>query len=97
MPEENIVVAISNSLGGDVDHWLRVGNLGGACDWLASVCPPRWPWVLVLRSSVGLPLWGAIVLALVGAMLWWWTLMIPPISALIVRWFGVVKGAWCES
>ena len=41
-----------------------------------------------LPTSVSL---GAIVLGLVGGLIWFW-MVVPPIVALVVLWFGVVKG-----
>jgi hypothetical protein len=34
---------------------------------------------------------GAIVLGLVGGLVWFW-MVIPPIIALVVLWFGVIRG-----
>ena len=34
---------------------------------------------------------GAIVLGLAGAMSWWW-LFLPTIAAVVVFWFGVIRG-----
>jgi hypothetical protein len=41
-----------------------------------------------VSTRVGL---GAIVVGLVGGVVWFW-MLIPPIVALVVFWFGVLKG-----